>query len=306
MTVKIFKRVVLCSLVLILVLLIVLWLWNSTFDMQSTIDYNAFSSFGGFFSGVIGTFFLVIGTITAYQTFKNQLISQEKQQIESRFFELLKLHQENVNTLKSIDSNVFNIYLNIIRTFYSALGKYSLEKEKCWDDEGLLKLSYLYFFYGWNELTEDRLGKVGISEIDIEELQKYFESQGYNYTPSYKDLGIYFRQLYQTVTYIDNKNILTYQEKYEYIKILRARINVEEQYLLFLNSLVASGLKWELGLSNKNKGFITKYNLIKNIPKGFSWIGSLQPVTKYPHVLYEFDESESKRNARRAFEKENY
>lgn len=250
-------------------------------------DFNAIDAIGSFTGGVLGTFFVIIGTIIAFTTYKNQRKSQEKQQIESRFFELLRLHQENVTTLKNIDSDIFNLYIKLILTFQEAITKYKTDENKEWEPEDILKLSYLYFFYGWKELSTDRLNGIQIDSSDIKELNMYFEKLHYKYNPTYKDFGIYFRQLYQTVKYIDNKKILSYKEKYEYIKTLRARINVEEQYLLFLNSLVGSGLHWENETLKRNDRLITKYNLIKNIPKGFKQIQGIDFRTQYEDIFFE-------------------
>lgn len=275
---------------LIIVTLILIYTWgrNAYYASNETIDYSAFEAFGSFYGGVIGTFFVVIGVVVAFNTYQSQIKTQKKEQIESRFFELLKLHQENVIVLKNIDTDIFNVYLKLIRSFQAAISKYNVINKKNWNPEDILKLSYLYFFYGSTELSQDRLEGVEINFIEINGLNMYFEKQGYEYTPTYKDYGIYYRQLFQTVKYIDGKNILTYQEKYDYMKILRARLNVEEQYLLFLNSLVASGVKWEDGNLLKNDKLITKYNLIKNIPMGFTQIPGLSFYNKYKDVYYEF------------------
>lgn len=266
----------------------------------SSMTLTDMSAVGSFIGGVLGTGLVLIGTIIAFCTYRKQVKAQEKDKIESRFFELLKLHQENVNALKSLDGNVFHIYIRMIRTFQQAISEYNVKEKKNWDKRKVLKLAYLYFFYGWDELTEDRLKGVDISKGEVDALKAYFQKQGYEYTPSYKDFGIYFRQLYQTVSYIDSKKILSYHEKYEYIKTLRARINVEEQYLLFLNSLVASGLNWELGPSDENKKFITKYNLIKNIPNGFEGVEGIHFYEEYPNVLYEFEANDKTRCKKRA------
>lgn len=291
------------ALIFVTLLLIYLWGRNAYYACNETIDYSAFEAFGSFYGGVIGTFFVVIGVVVAFNTYQSQIKAQKKEQIESRFFELIKLHQENVIVLKNIDTDIFNVYIKLNRVFQAAISKYNVINKKNWKQEDILKLSYLYFFYGSTELSQDRLEGVGIDFIEINALNMYFEKQGYEYTPTYKDYGIYFRQLFQTVKYIDGKTILTYQEKYDYIKILRARLNVEEQYLLFLNSLVASGVKWEDGNPLKINKLITKYNLIKNIPKGFNQIDGLSFYEKYKDIYYEF-QGELERKKREEFEKD--
>jgi hypothetical protein len=66
------------------------------------------------------------------------------------------------------------------------------------------------------------------------------------------------------------------------------RLNIEEQYLLFLNSIISNGLDWEKGKDNLNDKLITKYNLLKNIPKEYKQIDDIDFKTIYPNVHYEF------------------
>lgn len=270
----------------------VLWGRNAYYSSIETIDYEAFGTFGDFFGGFIGTIFAIIGVLFVYYTYKNQLNSQEKGEIENRFFELLNLHNQNVLNLKRIDPDIFNIYIKFINNFNKAISDYKKTNKTNWDAEDIVKLSYLYFFYGYNNIFIEKLRGVSISILDILDLNIYLEENGYKYDPAYKDLGIYFRQLYQIVVYINNKKILSYKEKYNYIKTLRVRLNIEEQYLLFLNSFIASGRNWELDQVYSNDKFITKYNLIKNIPKEFPQIKGLDFKTEYHNVFYEFQGNE--------------
>lgn len=73
-------------------------------------------------------------------------------------------------------------------------------------------------------------------------------------------LGVYFRNLYNTIRVIDSANILDNDEKKEYIKILRARLSNAELYVLFFHLLSRFGKKWI------DNGYIEKYELIQNLP----------------------------------------
>ena len=63
-----------------------------------------------------------------------------------------------------------------------------------------------------------------------------------------------------------------------------------KQYF-FYNSLSTHRIQWELGVSDNNRQLVTKYNLIKNIPQGFT--GDLNPKDYYPNVEYEFDDNKT-------------
>lgn len=108
-----------------------------------------------------------------------------------------------------------------------------------------------------------------------------------------QNLGHYYRNLFQAVKYIDEQKDLEYEEKYSYIKFLRAQFSTTEQTIFFLNSISIIGRIWEFEKRTKpsktfkpNKQIITKYNLIKNIP--FSLIGDeINVLQYYPDIAYE-------------------
>lgn len=273
---------------LILILLVIVWTWENPVNIKLPIDYIAFGTYGDFFGGVIGTLFAIIGVVIVYYTFIDQSDFQEKEQIESRFFELLNLHEKNVEELKKIDEKIFSIYIKNISNFVTIIQEYNKIESKSWDDSTIVKLGYLYFFYGASDYTSERLKRVNVESDDVKALNNYINNLGINYKGSFEDFGKYFRQLFQIVTYIDSKSILTYAKKGEYTKSLRVRLNIEEQYLLFLNSLVSTGLDWEKGKAEVKDQLITKYNLLKNIPKEYNPIEGISLLNEYPNIHYEF------------------
>jgi len=101
-------------------------------------------------------------------------------------------------------------------------------------------------------------------------------------------LAHYFRHLFSTVEYIDSQEELTFKEKSDYVKLLRTQISNTEQILFFANSITEMGAFWELFNKQKNRGdgYISKYELIKNIPQKEVFGISYQKV--YPNVDYEF------------------
>lgn len=122
-------------------------------------------------------------------------------------------------------------------------------------------------------------------------------------------LGHYFRHLYQLVHFVNKQTFLSYQEKYDYLKTLRAQLSTYEQGVLLYNSLSSLGYKWEyqadpIGIQiNKNNDFrlslnnelITKYNLIKNLPQGIIKTFGIQMF--YNDVKFESFESQKTRRS---------
>jgi len=187
------------------------------------------------------------------------------------------------------------------------------ENSKVNSPKEYLKMAYLIMFFGIGYSSERQLHELfnedekkifneGV-KAKLEEVQNLYEKQAKSFEPKYfsydipltgipdgftfetkffpfdghtSRLGHYFRQLFQTIMYIDQQPIIIidHTEKYEYAKNVRATLSNQEQLLLFYNSISTLGSEWiEYDL-------IKKYALIKNIPLGIIDIGI------HPHEIF--------------------
>lgn len=94
----------------------------------------------------------------------------------------------------------------------------------------------------------------------------------------------YLRTMFQAISYVEKKDFLKDNEKYEYVKILRGQLSNEEEQVLFYNSLSILGQDWEYSSEGSKRKLITKYNMIKNIPDDEK--GYLKSF--YPDINYEY------------------
>lgn len=274
----------------------------------------------------LATILLIIQSLNQQsEQFTDQNTQQRIEQIESKFFRLLDLHRQNVNEMDSKGKSGKQVVIDIYDEFhdlYDSVSKwYTFDKsngkeEREWRSK-IAKISYLVMFYGIGNKTTDKL-KLEIKNIvnNDEFYNKEFEPQFLNHMINSQvekradnerklkqkrayiqhdghqsRLGHYYRHLFQTVNYINKQpvELMNYNEKYNYIKTLRAQLTTHEQALLFYNSLTNFGEAWELSqdVKSPNDCLITKYNMIKNVPPGFT--GNLNPKDYYPNVFYEFD-----------------
>ncbi len=191
-----------------------------------------------------------------------------------------------------------------------------------------LLLSYYMFFYGRPYQTVENMeaGKMAIENEVYNRLKKisYMASKkGFvdyiydsyslfsilpsQYSASFQmmkghndQLGVYFRQLYQTVAYIAkaDSTIFTEDDKYAYAKLLRSNMSDTEQVLLFYNSLSEMGEKWNKSLDEtkdgrEGMGLIARFRLIKNIPANFLFFGK-SPMGSYSEEKKYWKEKEGK------------
>jgi hypothetical protein len=270
-----------------------------------------FDHFGSFIGGVFGTLLSFISVILVIYTIRQQQTDQEKQQIEARFFELLKIHRENVYEMKLPDREgkyIFVVLLRELFKIYIFAKKANKQTDAQYSQTEIINVTFLAFFFGCSgpnsptfksrtKSYDTKFISNLVKECSIYRLQQsknnQFEikrSDSIGATYKYFDghqirLSHYFRHLFQTINYINNSDALSYQEKYQYIKILRAQLSNQEQVLLFVNSISDLGKEWEQSQDDVNKKLITKYNLIKNIPEGFT--RDINLTSYYPHIILE-------------------
>jgi hypothetical protein len=285
--------------------LIAIFGFSKDFHNQSGIfDPVLASQFGNFIGGLVGPMFYLASFFLLYETIIAQNKSFEKQQFETKFFELIRFHRQNVTEMeyrvpweehkyitgplvfREIKSQFTKIY-KIICPFIEATDTISPKKKKTES----INISYLLLFFGVSqstlpiveELLDRKYDRALVKNI-IEEVRK--EKTSFNPETMYFSghqvrLAHYYRHLYQLVNYVDNTEFLSDKQKYDYVKILRAQLSQHEIAIFFLNSL-SLGLPWE------KHGYITKYKFIKNLPPNF--IDDIDPKEYYGGFEYEWEE----------------
>lgn len=112
--------------------------------------------------------------------------------------------------------------------------------------------------------------------FEIEEISKVFYSafvekfetniKHMPFQGMYTKFSLFYRQIFGIVKFIVNNNILEYEEKRSYLRVLRSILGNYEQLHLFYNWYGEIGVDWEINNGNK---FLTDYRMIHNIPVDF-------------------------------------
>lgn len=285
---------------------------------------------GDTYGGTMGPFIAIGGVIFTFLAFYMQKVANDDikeqfaiQKLESQFYEMLRLHKENVNEInviaKDINVNIneteninvsgklsflkidlhgvqnistnnlriyngreaFRIMKNEFEIYYSEAKSIKLNEI----DEYDFHAAYELFFWGvkgysrqdkrklWqkikpntfiHELQEKILAIINTNNsndplnifFNHETLDEVILGNGYS-----AHLGHYYRHLYHTVKFIADDEVLTYERKRNYLKILRGQLSNYEQIMLFYNWMGSYGDQWE---DSKNNYF-TKYKMIHNL-----------------------------------------
>lgn len=271
--------------------------------IYNAVTYGSISKvidFGDKFTNLPNYLVFIVTGISAcllYITLNDQRKANEIAEFENRFFKFIDYHRENVSEIRYRDPNVhhekfwtgiqvFNIIhyevLDILKklTVMNKNQFKTLEQKK-----ELINFAYSCVFYGAGEkdgihVVKEKF-KNNSGELEkirfVSRMAKYGVRQKY-YTGHVNRLGRYFRNLYQAIMYVENQDFLDENQKYEYVKHLRAQLSPYEQVLLFYNSLSDLGKAWEYEYYDKyntpitkgskkklfKKLLITKYDLIRN------------------------------------------
>lgn len=281
------------------------------------IDFNKTGPIGDTVGGLMNPFIALAGVSLTFLAFYIQLIANRQQRIsfrteldeqkeqfkknqfENQFYEMIRLHKENVSeisiTVKTsyysgreevkseyqiVGREVFNLFLNEIKILYKVAERvFSEGNQDFW-----LNKAYHMFFQGIDydikkQSAEDRF-RVFIDElIEIREknsvnqtsfnnvIYKYkIKPEWYNYklfSGHSSLLAHYFRHLFITVKFVANQDesLISYSEKRKYLRILRAQLSNQEQAMLFYNWKSGFGATWE----DATNHFLTDFRMIHNL-----------------------------------------
>lgn len=231
--------------------------------------------------GVLLTFLAFWAQYAANQEQKQQFLKaltkqeddKKEQQFESQFFEMLNLHKQNVDELKTtalLDGvevqrrKVFETMANEFSTMLSYVQAANFDLTQ--DD---IENCYHIFFWGYNIPERQNLSEDAQRWLRLEGVQSNTPMINFiNHRGFSASLGHYFRHLYMMVKFVAESKVITeYDTKMKYLKILRAQLSNHEQIMLFYNWISTYGSAWE---EENGNHFFTEYKMIHNL-----WIGEL-------------------------------
>jgi hypothetical protein len=263
------------------------------------------SKLGSTVAGLVGPLFSLTGILLIVVTLISQRDMFKLQQFETKYFELIKIHRENVNNLKKLISTgstwtggqVFEEIYNEFGFILLALKSLCELNQLKLDEINMGGIAYTILYFGIGEKSNPILknyfkrnyGIVSDEQLawminTLEDLKQKHGENRYRFAGHQTRLGHYYRHLYQSVKYVDGQKYLNEPGKYAYIKTLRAQLTTFEQSLLFFNSLSVLGKNWR----NPKSNFLQAYQLIKNLPPEFTF--GIDPKKVYPGITFEYEE----------------
>lgn len=222
----------------------------------------------------------------------NQRALSSLQQFEAHFYEMLRLHRENILEMK-IEGYVFEgkakskvskdtlgrkIFVTMKAEFEAVLSLYTQDRPL--DLKAFIKCYKLYF-HGIKRFQADfpeekdfvmlvkKVRKQHEDNPDLFDDEERKEYSGvklnFNYRPfsgHVSRLGHYYRHLYHCVKFVATSEVVTnYEDRMKFLDLLRAQLSNHEQVLLFYNWVATFGENWEI----PEQRFLTEYKMIHNL-----------------------------------------
>lgn len=244
--------------------------------------------------------------------FEKQNTIMKKQAFEGTFFNMLEVHRLNVGNIMvdgAVNSEAFYTLVTILEGRYKAVEKSLEEIEKHPSDsdfsdgakilQGLseeerkkfcIKFAYGHLTYGadyhvnYHKGSKYRVLEKSVQCTFTNHITSVVGKDGlFKYEYFEGILGHYYRTIFQIVMFVDRQDILNFNEKYQYVKMLRSQMSDYEQILFYYNSLSNMGNPWinRIVSHEDNEGniieetmpysLIIKYRMIKNIPHFFEY-----------------------------------
>jgi hypothetical protein len=253
------------------------WLKANANLPDTNTPWSRAGQFGDFVGGYIGTIFALISVMLLYFTLRAQRIASRVESFESRYFELLKMHRENVAEVEIQGSAGRKVFVLMMREFRAILDVVRGEAlTLALTNRQLCEISYFCLFYGVgpnsSRILRSSLSAYPVSLLDALDVRfanaalrdetRQYRKLGYEPFEGHQSrLGHYYRHLFQCVDYVNRSP--EHLQRYGYVKTIRAQLSTHEQALLLLNSLTAVGHPWW------QSGFMQTYRMVQNLPKDF-------------------------------------
>jgi hypothetical protein len=293
---------------------------------DSPLDPTKAGQFGDFVGGYIGTIAFLVSLFLVFRTYRNQKATNEQQTFDTHFFELLKLHRENMAEIEIGGKCGRRAFVSLLREFrmiWELVGIECTKLELSCSTAFKIDLAYMAFYYGVGPnstrvLLSSIIRKLPGDEVLVRRLARRMQKaqRAYKGVENWKKRKQHQRRrkvltkgykLSRLVycPYDGHQSRLAHYFRHlyrmmkfvderapkgkalDYADIVRAQLSNHEQAIFCLNALSQIGDDW----ADKKTGLIHRYHLIKNIPKDFfdpKTEFDIQAVEFFPKMPFEF------------------
>ncbi len=291
---------ILISLFTLAGIVVFVFLFYKGIDLDKTINLD--SKLVGQTRNSIGTYlaccFSITSALLVVYALVQQSIDRKKTEVRNHFFKMLDFHNDLVKqiTVPSLEKakahieegrRAFVVFKIHIKRLLEVVKQSNMSNNFLLSENQVIDAAYMMFFYGldqkWKGFIIEKLSRYPNHIALVDDVLKRIEADDKYHLERTNQtyLGVYFRNMYNSIKMVDENHYLKIEEKKDLVKILRAQISNPELYVIFFNITSRFGKNWK-----KNK-YIFTYEFIRNIPKGY--LDGYEPNDYFP-MRYEHEE----------------
>jgi hypothetical protein len=261
-----------------------------------SMQYNGLQ--GDYYGGVFGTFVAALTLLIVIWSAWSTRKSDAKSKTYQIFTEMLRTHEEIVNSMTLGDVKGREAISLILREF-SFIYKTTLNhvpSYETWDMNQRLDISFTFAYYGPQLQTirilerYDAVAIKAVGDAISAKMHRNASTKDGRHRPRLfrghqNRLSHYFRNLFGAYKFIEESKDLSKKEKQHLGKVLRTKLSNYEQALLCLNIQSHLGREWT------DAGILNGHQPIKNIPKHFFSFDETRFSLKgqFPNVTFEWE-----------------
>jgi uncharacterized membrane protein len=207
--------------------------------------------------GFIGVILTFLAFYIQYDANKVQRKALFMEQFESKFFELLRMHRENVDRI-NYDSDSGLIALNklSVELQMSFERARKIDSNQSFEEEDLLKICFYFFYSGLTSETKkyiykvmnqgEDLGKSKVLKLIVSDFDTWVKEGGGKkvITDQEVRLEIYFKHIFHMVSFLHRHEQLESDESTFFAETIMSQLSVHEIHMLIFYSLSEFGENW--------------------------------------------------------------
>lgn len=235
-----------------LVLPYMIWFW-AVHGQGLSDNPERWAQFGDYLAGTVGpiigfaSIMVLIATLHSQQTeLREQRKLASRQAFEQTFFNWLNSYREAVDRLRFTTSE--GKHLSGLLALDAAVNDLR-------EDDHIACIALMYSIVNQKQAGADEV-RDDTKKTIVSDISDWWEKIYAQHEPQ---LGGLIRTLFTLVRWVDRHPILSAQEKWDYVAILRARLSSPELSMLFFNGYYLKGLPFT--------EYVNRYALLDNMPR---------------------------------------
>lgn len=246
------------------------WYW--TYDQNSALIGD---TIGGIVGPIIGLFGVILTFLAFYIQYAANNVQRKAlfiDQFESKFFELLRMHRENIKDISYDDSKGLYAVKKLSSELQQCMSKLDNLNNNSFSDKTIIIIGFHFFYFGIDNQTKKKITtQISIDGKDKESLIKLIfreldtwkkEDTGAKVITDHESrIEIYLKHIFHMVSFLENQKAKLSNEEYQFFSdTIISQLSTNEVNMLLYYAISNEGNQWFAPIN-----FVKKYDLLSKI-----------------------------------------